>query len=235
MKKMKNRFCYFDFDANNFCCNFVVDYFPSFDLFLTLTILTSRSMLTKTMKTQPWRRWWRLAGSGGRPIGKVVVRGSCLLNSAWPAGAGLHQTHAGLAASFMQVDVVGAGDPAGGADGLTAAIASEFAVISANALAVTTGRSTPFLTSWRSSHVLSSVAMGAPTISVSCLLLDPLPLPPGISFILGNEVIDVRDLVGELAEVVPLPNCKILDDSCVPLFLVPDDFSEEFKTGNGFG
>ena len=170
MKKMKNRFCYFDFDANNFCCNFVVDYFPSFDLFLTLTILTSRSMLTKTMKTQPWRRWWRLAGSAGRPIGKVVVgRGSCLLNSAWPAGAGLHQTHAGLAASFMQVDVVGAGDPAGGADGLTAAIASEFAVISANALAVTTGRSTPFLTSWRSSHVLSSVAMGAPAISVSCL------------------------------------------------------------------
>ena len=85
--------------------------------------------------------------------------------------------------------------------------------------------------------MLSKVAMGAPAISVSCLLdlSPPLP-PPGISFILGNEVIDVRDLVGELAELVfPLPNCEILDDSCVPLFLVPDDFSEEFKTGNGFG
>ena len=82
------------------------------------------------------------------------MRGSCLLNSAWPAGAGLHQTHAGLA-SFMQVDV--GGDPAGLRDdeltgGLTAtaaAIASEFAVISANAFAVTGGggRSPPFLTS----------------------------------------------------------------------------------------
>ena len=132
MKKMKNRFCY----AN---CNV-----PSDDLFLFLT--------TMTTKTQPWRRW-RL---GGRPIGKVVMRGSCLLNSAWPAGAGLHQTHAGLA-SFMQVDV--GGDPAGLRDefeltgiGLltaaAAAIASEFAVISANTFAVTGGRrSPPFLTS----------------------------------------------------------------------------------------
>ena len=132
MKKMKNRFCY----AN---CNV-----PSDDLFLFLTTMT------KT-KTQPWRRW-RL---GGRPIGKVVMRGSCLLNSAWPAGAGLHQTHAGLA-SFMQVDV--GGDPAGlrdefelttgiGVTAAAAAIASEFAVISANAFAVTGGKSPPFLTS----------------------------------------------------------------------------------------
>ena len=74
--------------------------------------------------------------------------------------------------------------------------------------------------------MLSKVAMGA--ASVSCLLGPP----PGISFILGNEVIDVRDLVGELAEV-PLPN-KILDDSCIlPLFLVPDDTSEKFITGAG--
>ena len=76
--------------------------------------------------------------------------------------------------------------------------------------------------------MLSKVAMGA--ASVSCLLGPP---PPGISFILGNEVIDVRDLVGELADEVPLPN-KILDDSCIlPLFLVPDDTSEEFITGAG--
>ena len=77
--------------------------------------------------------------------------------------------------------------------------------------------------------MLSKVAMGAASVS----LLGPPP--PGISFILGNEVIDVRDLVGELAEV-PLPN-KILDDSCIlPLFLVPpDDTSEAFITGGGFG
>ena len=65
--------------------------------------------------------------------------------------------------------------------------------------------------------MLSKVAMGA--ASVSCLL--GTPPPPGISFILGNEVIDVRDLVGEeLAKVlVPLPNCKILDElfSCIVL------------------
>ena len=79
--------------------------------------------------------------------------------------------------------------------------------------------------------MLSKVAMGA--ASVSCLLGPPHP-PGIISFILGNEVIDVRDLVGELAEV-PLPN-KILDDSCIlPLFLVPlpGDTSEEFITGAG--
>ena len=69
--------------------------------------------------------------------------------------------------------------------------------------------------------MLSKVAMGA--ASVSCLL-GPPPHPPGIiSFILGNEVIDVRDLVGEeLAKVlVPLPNCKILDElfSCIVVVL----------------
>ena len=69
--------------------------------------------------------------------------------------------------------------------------------------------------------MLSRVAMGAPTtvVSVSCLLLGP----PPPSFILGNEVIDVRDLVGEeLAKVlVPLPNCKILDElfSCIVVVL----------------
>ena len=67
--------------------------------------------------------------------------------------------------------------------------------------------------------MLSKVAMGAPTVvSVSFF---PPPPPGGISFILGNEVIDVRDLVGEeLAKVlVPLPNCKILDElfSCIVL------------------
>ena len=151
MKKMKNRFYYFD--ANYFVgsSNFVVvprrkrsdDHFLLFLFVLTLMMtLTMRSRrMKKTLRTQPWRRW-RLAGSAGRPIGKVVGRGSCLLNSARPAGVGLHQTHAGLAASFIQVDVVVL-------VGLTASavIASEFAVISANACAVTTIRSPPFLTS----------------------------------------------------------------------------------------
>lgn len=120
MKKMKNRFYYFD--ANYFVgsSNFVVvprrkrsdDHFLLFLFVLTLMMtLTMRSRrMKKTLKTQPWRRWRLGSCSGhGRPIGKFVVvvsRGSCLLNSARPAGVGLHQTHAGLAASFIQVDVV---------------------------------------------------------------------------------------------------------------------------------
>ena len=152
---LKNRIYYFD--ANYFVgsSNFLVvprrkrsgDHFLLFLFVLTLMMtLTMRSWrMKKTLKTQPWRRWRLGSCSGhGRPIGKFVVvsRGSCLLNSARPAGVGLHQTHAGLAASFIQVDVVVV-------VGLTASavIASEFAVISANACAVTTIRSPPFLTS----------------------------------------------------------------------------------------
>ena len=119
MKRMKNRFYYFD--ANYFVgsSNFVVvprrkrsdDHFLLFLFVLTLMTLTMRSrQMKKTLRTQPWRRWRLGSCSGhGRPIGKFVVvvsRGSCLLNSARPAGVGLHQTHAGLAASFIQVDVV---------------------------------------------------------------------------------------------------------------------------------
>ena len=109
----------------------------------------------------------------------------------------------------MQVDA--GGDPAPGLVRAALLLTATSAVRSASAAGVeiVSGGSHPFLTSLRSSHVPSNVAIGAAS-TITTSFLDPeLLVIVGVSgLILGNEVIEVVDLVGE----VPLPNI-ILGDS----------------------
>ena len=155
-----------------------------------------------------------------------------MLSSALP-GVGLHQTHAWLA-SPKQVE---AGDdpwagspPAAELEALLdddpMSMGSPFLPLLLLLPGLQFGVSSPFLTSLRSSQVPSKVAMGAvltkglPPISVFLLdgvvvVSDAVAAAVGLLLTLGNEVIEVVDLVGE----VPLPKIIFGCVSVTPLFL----------------
>ena len=154
-----------------------------------------------------------------------------MLSSAWP-GVGLHQTHAWLA-SPKQVE---AGDdpwagspPAAELEALLdvdpTSMGSQLLLFLLLPPGLQFGVSSPFLTSLRSSHVPSRVAMGAVLtrgLPISACLLQGIVFAVvsavaavGLLLTLGNEVIEVVDLVGE----VPLPKIIFGCVSCMPLFL----------------
>lgn len=144
-----------------------------------------------------------------------------MLSSAWP-GVGLHQTHAWLA-SPKQVE---AGDDPPWAGSPPAAefealldvdpksMGSQLLLLLLLPPGLQFGVSSPFLTSLRSSHVPSKVAMGAVLtrglpisvfllhgVVVAVVVVVSVVAAVGLLLTLGNEVIEVVDLVGE----VPLP------------------------------